>query len=421
MPNKEASLSESFIYNSVKRTIDCYPLVDIHTHLYPPSMAPLALFGINKLLGYHYITAELKRVCPSLCLSEFSKQSEDAQADFVWRKLFVERTPLSEATRGVVTVLKLLGLDPNAERLDEVREFYLSLDPEQLTNLLFKKAGIRALYMTNDPLDPVEQAVWRNGVELDPRFRPVLRIDSALLNWPQPKNALEQLGYQCSADASASETIVELQRYLREWCKKIEGKYLAISLPPEFGEDQQSQKLLAQTAFVVARELGLPVAMMIGVRRGVNPKLGMAGDGNGHTDLRWLEQIAGENEDLKFLITLLSREDQHSLCVTARKFSNIIPFGCWWFLNNPSLIEEMTRMRLDMLGTTFIPQHSDARVLEQLLYKWEHSRSIIAKVLSERYIELSRTGFAVTESKIERDIAMFFDGRALESPNELRQ
>ena len=32
-------------------------------------------------------------------------------------------------------------------------------------------------------------------------------------------------------------------------------------------------------------------------------------------------------------------------------------------LNNPSLVEEITRMRMELLGTSFIPQHSDARVL----------------------------------------------------------
>jgi hypothetical protein len=43
-------------------------------------------------------------------------------------------------------------------------------------------------------------------------------------------------------------------------------------------------------------------------------------------------------------------------------------------LNNPSLVEEITRMRLEMLGMSFIPQHSDARVLEQVIYKWRSSR-----------------------------------------------
>ena len=91
-----------------------------------------------------------------------------------------------------------------------------------------------------------------------------------------------------------------------------------------------------------------------------------------------LERMCAEYPDVRFLATFLSRENQHELCVAARKFSNLMPFGCWWFLNNPSIVSEITRERLELLGTSFIPQHSDARVLEQLIYKWQHSRDVIA-------------------------------------------
>ena len=37
-----------------------------------------------------------------------------------------------------------------------------------------------------------------------------------------------------------------------------------------------------------------------------------------------------------------------------------MPFGCWWFLNNPSIVQEITRERIEMLGTSFIPEHPDA-------------------------------------------------------------
>jgi hypothetical protein len=40
-------------------------------------------------------------------------------------------------------------------------------------------------------------------------------------------------------------------------------------------------------------------------------------------------------------------------------------------------------MRLEMLGTAFTAQHSDARVLDQLLYKWSHSRSVIGSVVAD--------------------------------------
>ena len=107
---------------------------------------------------------------------------------------------------------------------------------------------------------------------------------------------------------------------------------------------------------------------------------------------------------------MLSRENQHELCVAARKFSNLMVFGCWWFLNNPSIVSEVTRERLEMLGASFIPQHSDARVLDQLIYKWAHTRAGVADVLCEAYDRLRDSGRGVTREEIERDAARLFSG-----------
>ena len=149
---------------------------------------------------------------------------------------------------------------------------------------------------------------------------------------------------------------------------------------------------------------------MIGVKRAVNPQLQMAGDGSGKADLTSLETLLRENPDNKFLVTLLSRENQHELCVIGRKFKNLMIFGCWWFMNNPSVIEEITRERIELLGLSVIPQHSDARILDQLLYKWKHSRRIIADVLVEKYQTVLDVGWTLTSAEIERDVNNLFGG-----------
>jgi hypothetical protein len=87
----------------------------------------------------------------------------------------------------------------------------------------------------------------------------------------------------------------------------------------------------------------------------------------GRPDLRAVERLCIDFPRNRLLISLVSRENQHEFCVYARKFANLIPFGCWWFLNNPSIVEEITRERLEMRGTSFITQHSDSRVLEQVI------------------------------------------------------
>jgi hypothetical protein len=114
---------------------------------------------------------------------------------------------------------------------------------------------------------------------------------------------------------------------------------------------------------------------------------------------------------------MLARENQHELAVAARKFGNLMVFGCWWFVNNPSLIEEIMRMRLELLGTSFIPQHSDARILDQLIYKWDHSRRVIGKVLIDKYSDLLQAGWKVTKPEIQRDARFFLRDNFVEFLN----
>jgi hypothetical protein len=136
----------------------------------------------------------------------------------------------------------------------------------------------------------------------------------------------------------------------------------------------------------------------------VNPDLGDAGDMLGRADIGSLTDLLRAFPQNRFFVTMLARENQHELAVAARKFGNLMVFGCWWFVNNPSLIDEITRMRMELLGTSFIPQHSDARVLDQLIYKWDHSRAVIADVLVDKYADLVAAGWRVTCSAIERDV-----------------
>ncbi len=152
----------------------------------------------------------------------------------------------------------------------------------------------------------------------------------------------------------------------------------------------------------VLAERDLPFAMMIGVTRR-EPGIRLAGDMLGMADVSSVMTLCRDFPENRFLCTMLARENQHELAVAARKFGNLMVFGCWWFLNNPSLIEEITRMRMELLGPTFIPQHSDARVIDQLIYKWRHSREVIAKVLADKYADLADSGWRVTEATIRRD------------------
>jgi hypothetical protein len=107
---------------------------------------------------------------------------------------------------------------------------------------------------------------------------------------------------------------------------------------------------------------------------------------------------------------MLSRENQHELAVAGRLFPNLFVFGCWWYLNNPSLIDEITRMRVELLGPSFTPQHSDCRVLDQLIYKWDHSRKIIADVLKDKFNDLSAAGWKVSRGEVYQTVDAYLAG-----------
>jgi hypothetical protein len=265
--------------------------------------------------------------------------------------------------------------------------------------------------MTNDPFDLLERPVWESGYDGDPRFHGVLRIDPLLNDWTNAHARLLADGYEVSSDLSAK-CLSEVRRFLDAWVKRFKALYMAVSLPPEFRMPEESPRarILEECVLPVAREHNIPFAMMIGVTRAVNPALKLAADGVGKSSLDPVTYLCATYPQNKFMITLLARENQHELCVVARKFRNLLPFGCWWFLNNPSLIEEMTRMRIELLGTSVIPQHSDARVLDQVIYKWEHSREIISKVLSFKYADLVATGWALRDGEIRRDVRLLLGG-----------
>ncbi len=399
------------IADLVRRVVREFAVVDVHTHLFDPAQATTAgdgllLTGIDELLTYHYHVAELFRARPDLSAAEFWALPKPAQADLVWRELFVERSPLSEVGCGIVSVLQQLGLESRPTDLGSVRRELAGWSPRELVDRVFAMARVQRVYMTNDPLDAAERQTWLDGFERDPRFLAALRLDSALLDWPAAVPTLRALGYDLSADLSES-TLIELRRYLREWVTRLDARYMAVSLPPRLdypGGGQTWMELLTRVALPTAVELGLPVALMIGVRRQVNPALGLAGDSLGTTDVESLERLAADFPALRLPVTLLAREGQHALCVAARKFANLRPFGCWWFVNNPTLAAEITSMRLDLLGPTFVAQHSDARVLEQMLFKWQRSREWLSAVLVERYQDLAERGWQVSAAEVERDV-----------------
>jgi hypothetical protein len=383
-------------------------VLDMHTHLFPLEFGELSRWGIDELLTYHYLVAEVMRSA-DIAPAHFRSLSRPAQADLIWDTLFVRNTPISEATRGVVAVLTALGVDPASPTLRDAREFFRSRQPQEHLSWVLDRAGVDTVVMTNDPFDSRESDFWKRKVAFDSRFRSALRLDPMLNDWTATCDLLTAWGYPATATVD-SRSITGARRFLDDWIERMSPLYLAVSLPDDFTwpEDSARGHLIHDVVLPVCREHNLPFAMMIGVRRGVNPDLHDAGDGLGRADVSNLHRLCRTHSQNRFLVTMLSRENQHELTVAARKFANLMPFGAWWFLNNPSIVLEMTRQRLELLGATFVAQHSDARILDQLLYKWPHSRRVVADALGDQYAGLIQNGRPVRLAEIKRDVERLF-------------
>lgn len=408
---------------TVRRIVADQPVTDLHTHCYAPRFGDcsdgtgkgLLLWGIDELVTYHYLVAEVYRVVtPSeLPYDKFWAMNKAEQADHIWKHLFVERTPISEACRGVLTTLSKLGLDPNESTLEPYRKFFRDQDANDYVDKVMQIANVDSITMTNPVFDDHERGLWEadSSVGDDSRFEAVLRCDPLLRDWPNASRKLVEWGYKTNAGLSTDAAVAEARRFVTDWIDRMGAIYVAMSLPPTYrypsarvkGDEDPGENVLEKVLLPVLEERDLPLALMIGSRLQVNPALHDAGDMVGKSDILSVVNLCAGFPRNRFMITMLSRENQHELCVAARKFGNLLIFGCWWFLNNPSIIEEMTRERIELLGTSFCPQHSDARILDQLIYKWDHSRKIIAAVLIDKYAELQETGYDVTEDHIRRD------------------
>jgi len=248
------------------------------------------------------------------------------------------------------------------------------------------------------------------------RFRTAMRIDPLLKgDWGTLATSLEARGLPLTLEGARA--------FLEAWAKIYEPEYLMASTPECFGYHETdtgakgegwptATSLIDDVMIPIARKLNLPLAMKFGACRGMSPQLNPCGGGDGVTvaDTGPLKAMCQRYPDVKFLATFLSRVNQHEVCIMSQKFRNLHIYGCWWYVNNPSMIEEITRMRLELLGTAFTSQHSDARIMEQIIYKWEHSKRVITGCLVEQFRQLESTGWVLEDQSVVESVHQLLGG-----------
>jgi rhodanese-related sulfurtransferase len=324
------------------------------------------------------------------------------------------------------------------------REHYCD-DVEGFSDKVFKLAGVDYAIMTNIPFDSNEVVHWRPVKKrYSDNYRSALRVDVLLAgDYVTFNNTLRMNNYPVTLEGGRD--------YLSDWIRDMQPEYVMGSTPKGFawesdvakgrridendlkvpgsfavssGTDEccdnddnngasyinKTTDLLSQVLIPTCIKHNLPIALKIGANRGVNPDLKAAGDGVEVCSMNVLEDLARTYTNVKFLVTFLSLTNQHDACVLTNKFPNIHLYGCWWYINNPSMIKSTTTMRLEMLGLNFTAQHSDCRVLEQLIYKWGHSRYVICDAFCEQVKKIVASGVGYNRKELRRDVKLLFGG-----------
>ena len=103
-------LSSDNISSKLLNIINSAPIFDLHTHLFPPKHEGYFLLGFKNLLNYHYLIAELLTNA-NISAEKFYSLDDVNKAKLIWEELFQNRTPISEACKGVLTVLQKLDIN----------------------------------------------------------------------------------------------------------------------------------------------------------------------------------------------------------------------------------------------------------------------------------------------------------------------
>ena len=214
----------------VDKAVESVKITDVHTHLFTPDFGPLLLWGFDELVTYHYLIAETMRI-KDIPYSGYWGMSKKDQADLIWKTLFLENSPISEACRGVLTVLEKLGLDVGSRDVESYRRYFDGLTIEEYIDKVLELAGISSLVMTNDPFVNDERIVWERGIIGDSRFKAALRIDPLLNNWEISGAKLKEWGYDVQAEPDGK-TLDEIRRFLSDWIDRIKPVYMAASCRP---------------------------------------------------------------------------------------------------------------------------------------------------------------------------------------------
>ena len=169
--------------------------------------------------------------------------------------------------------LELLGLDAGSRDLRKFRAHFVRQKLNAHLERIFKLARIDYAVMTNDIFSPRESLYFLRGAPVPDCLRTALRMDGLINDFPAAIRQMRVQGYRATAarpsptpNRAVSSPTGPGESIRSTWPPRWPT---ISSTPPATG----AARRLDNVVIPAARELGLPLALMIGVRRQVNPAL----------------------------------------------------------------------------------------------------------------------------------------------------
>ncbi len=378
------------------------PAVDLRVFFPAPALSAAARSGLDGLLTSPALLEEFfrRRVRPGQKGAGESAEEREAYrkslapgelADLVWRRVFLDHAPLSEAARTVLTTLGLFGLDVGTGDLRDLQAKFDAMSPKRR---LEKTLAIANLELVLYPVECLD--VDANGKSPPPPapFRPVLSLTRLLGDWKAGARKLRGLGFGLKAKVDEFVPL-ELRRHLAGAADRLAPAALALDWPSG-AKEGDTFRLVREAALHLCRERGL--ALLLAADRPVE----------------CLAPLWEECPEVNFLF-FPSREEQLPAAGRAAATSrNFLLCGPDRPLSHPSSLGRFIECRLEESGTLFHACHSGASCPEELAGRWAHLRWTFGEVLLRRYAALRRTGWRLSEEGIKRDVRAMLGGNARE-------
>lgn len=388
------------------------PVLDVRCFVPPPDSGFAHASGIDALLSSRPVLEEfLRRRSLGGGVPGDPPQSEEALktlapaelADLVWRRLFLDSSPLSEPARTVLTALGLFGLPVEKRDLGLFRDEFAKLSAAERLDRTFAIANLEAVFYPVDCLAVDDKTAKATRT---PRFHPVLRLDGLLDDWKESARIMRGHGYGVKGKIDEFAPL-ELRRFLLEIVNRLNPVALSYDWPQDASLESQRGpgRLVREAVLPLCRDRGLAFCLA-------------AGDGplRGGCESGWplsvgeLAPLWRDHPDVNFLFFPTDPGQLSAAVREASSRDNLLLCGPDAPLSYPSSLPAYTAERFEACGNAFHFCHSGATALEELAGRWAHLRWTLGETMMRRYAELWRTGWRFAEEDVRVDVAAILGG-----------